>query len=167
MVKSYAAWASPMYVGERVRNMCGQRVALNDALVVHAPAGGMRGAVRRPHRQVIGQGARPKSRAHMHVPGQRSRPTVPSEFRGREAIGHKVRAEPAIRLGNADSKQPFGMHVAEILYRKARFPVVSRRAWREHATAELPRLVDKLGLEWRQPEGVGRKDRRIKRLPLN
>ena len=33
--------------------------------------------------------------------------------------------------------------------------------------AKLPRLVDKLGLEWRQPERVGRKDRRIKRMPLN
>src|SRR3954452_1557595 len=103
----------------------------------------------------------------MHVPGQRSRSTIASELRGRETVSHKVGAEPAIRFRNADSKQPFGMHVAEILYRKARFPIVSRRAGREHAMAKLPRLVDKLGLEWRQPERVGRKDRRIKRMPLN
>ena len=97
----------------------------------------------------------------MHVPGERSCPAKAAQLRGGDAIGEEVGSQPAVRFRDADGEQAFGMHVAKILEGKARFPIVFLRARSEHPPAEVPCLLDKVGLKRSKPKCIRRENRRI------
>ncbi len=97
----------------------------------------------------------------MHVPGECGGAAVAAELGRGETIGRKIGAQASFLPWDADGEQALAMHVAEVLDREARLAVVFRRARRQNAAAEGPRLVDEFGLERGEAECVGRKDRRI------
>src|SRR5208337_2698954 len=123
------------------------RTVIKNAPIMHAPARVVRRTLRRRHWQIVGERPRPQGRAHMHVPGKCGGAAVAAELGRGETIGRKIGAQASFLPWDADGVQALAMHVAEVLDREARLAVVFRRARRQNAAAEGPRLVGKFGLE--------------------
>ena len=134
---------------------------IDDALVVYGTAAFVLGAGGGIHIEIVRQRTGPQRRTDMHVPGQRGGAAIAADLGGRQSIGLVVRAEAAVRLGNGDAEQARAMQIAIILGREFRLAIVSRRAAREHALAELARPRDDSGLFVVQAKRGGIEDRRV------
>ena len=138
------------------------RPTVDDALVVHRAPALVLGAGGGIHVEIVRQRPGPQRRADMHVPGQRGGAAIAADLGGSQRIGLIVRAEAAMLPGNGDAEQARAMQVPVILGREFRLAVVSRRAAREHALAELACARDNFGLFIAQPKRGGIEDRRIR-----